>query len=125
MNKNILTAACVGLLGLSACASTSYPPTPYDWVAKETHRRVIFNSRQSWHHRDYTVVPSGEERWGNCTTFAATAVDIMRKSGIRAATGECKSQWGPHAFAIITGTGLVVDSMHRQAVPFKEMGCAQ
>lgn len=115
----------VPLLALAACATTPpQPATTYDWVARETHSRILFNSRQNWHKRDYHVVPAGQEDWGNCATFAATAVDIMSKKGIPTAVGECNSDaYGHHAFALILGTSLVVDSMHRTAVPFSTMEC--
>jgi len=109
------------LVALMGCAPL--PATKYDWAADEAFKRVNFNSRNNWYKRDYTPVPAGEQRWGNCATFAATAVSILKERGVDAAIGECNSYWGPHAFAVVIGQGFVIDSVHRTAVPFSEMGC--
>lgn len=123
-----LIVACL----LAGCASVQPPaPSPYSWAAQEASRRVIIPQRnmsffvgsQNWHRRDYTAVPAGEERWGNCATYAATAVAILKEKGIDAAEGECNSKWGQHAFAVIVGKGIVIESVYQTPVPFAAMGC--
>lgn len=108
-------------LALAGCAEA--PHTPYDFAAVEAHQRVNFKFKGNWHAVDYVAVPEGQTRWGNCTTFSATAVAILKQHGVTAFNASCHSKYGPHSFALIPSKGLVVDDMHMTAVPFREMEC--
>ena len=84
------------LLPVQACANAP------DWAVRvmdETHRRVIVQQplsyddwfrlgpaanegrQQKWFARDLRYIPAGKEVWGNCATFAMTAMVLALKEG--------------------------------------------
>ena len=112
-------AAILTLIAVCFC-SCSYAEDAPDWAVRimnETHKRVIVE-HQNWYARDFRYVPAGEEVWGNCATFATTAVILGMQDNRHGYVASCGNR---HVVAIIDG--WILDARNREPVPNGPLSC--
>ena len=89
-------------------------------IQEAVSQRVIV--KNTWLAKDYRYIPEGETVWGNCSTFAATALLETMMAGLPAEYQICRTTKGiPHVY--VRSGEWALDARYKTPVPVAQVAC--